>query len=163
VNIPHLLTAVTSTRSIALSPAHWLAVLRIGLGLWWLESWRHKDKKGWFERGTGIAWAKSVAEAHKWSVVRTSFAKLVEPRPKAVAYIVVYSELAVGLGVTLGLLTPIALIGGLLLNTQYFILMIKDWAEQGQNSMMALISVVCIFAQANQAWSLDHVFHILGA
>ena len=41
--------------------------------------------------------------------------------------------------------------------------MIHDWAEQGQNSMMALASVVCIFAQANQAWSLDHVFHIFGA
>jgi thiosulfate dehydrogenase [quinone] large subunit len=41
--------------------------------------------------------------------------------------------------------------------------MINDWAEQGQNSMMALISVVCIFAQANQAWSLDRVFHLFGA
>ena len=29
--------------------------------------------------------------------------------------------------------------------------------------MMALASVVCIFAQANQAWSLDHVFHLFGA
>jgi thiosulfate dehydrogenase [quinone] large subunit len=45
----------------------------------------------------------------------------------------------------------------------YFVLMINDWAEQGQNSMMALISVVCILAQANQAWSLDHVFHLFGA
>jgi thiosulfate dehydrogenase [quinone] large subunit len=75
----------------------------------------------------------------------------------------VFSELAIGLGVTLGLLTPIALAGGLLLNVMYFVLMINDWAEQGQNSMMALISVVCILAQANQAWSLDHVFHLFGA
>lgn len=49
--------------AIGLSGAEWLAVLRIGLGLWWLESWRHKDKKGWFERGTGIAWAADVVEA----------------------------------------------------------------------------------------------------
>jgi thiosulfate dehydrogenase [quinone] large subunit len=41
--------------------------------------------------------------------------------------------------------------------------MINDWAEQGQNSMMALISIVCIFAQADQAWSLDAVFHLFGA
>jgi hypothetical protein len=29
--------------------------------------------------------------------------------------------------------------------------------------MMALISVVCVLAQANQTWSLDHTFHIFGA
>jgi thiosulfate dehydrogenase [quinone] large subunit len=103
-----------------------------------------------------------VAEKHKWDFVKTGFAKVVEPRPKAMAYIVVLSELAVGLGVTLGFLTPIALAGGLLLNILYFVLMIHDWAEQGQNSMMALISVVCIFGQANQAWSIDHLLHILG-
>nr|MBA3302966.1 DoxX family protein [Acidimicrobiia bacterium] len=33
----------------------WLAVLRIGVGLWWLESWRHKDKTAWFRRGSGIS------------------------------------------------------------------------------------------------------------
>ncbi len=158
-----LAATVQATRSIGLTAAEWLAVLRIGLGLWWLESWRHKDKSGWFQRGTGIAWAKSVADKHKWPFVRSGFAKVVEPRPKAMAYVVVFSELAIGLGVTLGLLTPIALVGGLLLNIMYFILMIHDWAEQGQNAMMALIAVVCIFAEANQVWSLDHVFHILGA
>jgi thiosulfate dehydrogenase [quinone] large subunit len=146
-----------------LSGADWLAILRIGLGLWWLQSFRHKDKKAWFQRGSGIAWAKSVAEAHKWAFVKTSFAKTVEPHAKAMAYVVVFSELAVGLGVAAGFLTPIALAGGLLLNAMYFVLMIKDWAEQGQNLMMALISVVCIFGQANQTWSLDHLLHILGA
>lgn len=29
--------------------AEWQAVLRIGLGVWWLESWRRKDKKAWAE------------------------------------------------------------------------------------------------------------------
>jgi len=158
-----LLAQVFSTKSIGLSAPHWLAVLRIGLGLWWLESFRHKDKKAWFERGSGIGWAKSVAEKHKWGFVKAGFSTVVEPHPTAMAYIVVLSELAIGLGITLGLLTPVALAGGLLLNILYFVLMINDWAEQGQNSMMALISVVCIFAQANQAWSLDRVFHLFGA
>jgi thiosulfate dehydrogenase [quinone] large subunit len=157
------LAQVFLTKSIGLSAPHWLAILRIGLGLWWLESFRNKDKQAWFERGSGIAWAKSVAEKHKWGFVKTGFSKVAAPHPKAMAYIVVFSELAIGLGVTLGLLTPIALIGGLLLNILYFVLMVHDWAEQGQNSMMALISVVCIFGQANQAWSLDRVFHIFGA
>ncbi|MCX4828587.1 DoxX family membrane protein [Streptomyces sp. NBC_00006] len=142
--------------AIGLSGAEWLAVLRIGLGLWWLESWRHKDKKGWFERGTGIAWAADVAGKHKWNAVRSGFEVVVKPRPKTMAYVVVYAELALGVGLILGFLTPIALVGGLLLNLLYFTLMIHDWAEQGQNAMMGLISLVALFAMSWQAWSLDH-------
>ncbi|WP_415950032.1 DoxX family protein [Streptomyces sp. KLOTTS4A1] len=141
--------------TIWLSGAEWAAVLRIGLGLWWLESWRHKDRKGWFERGTGIAWAADVAGKHKWGFVTAGFRKVVEPRPKVMAYIVVYAELALALGLIFGFLTPVALIGGLLLNLLYLVLMIHDWAEQGQNSMMALISVVALFTMSWQAWSLD--------
>ncbi|MGW1978477.1 DoxX family protein [Streptomyces sp. NPDC001889] len=141
--------------SVWLTGAEWLAVLRIGLGLWWLESWRHKDRKGWFERGTGIAWAADVAGKHRWAAVRGGFRKVVEPRPRAMAYLVVHAELALGLGLVLGVLTPVALVCGLVLNLLYFILMIHDWAEQGQNAMMALISLVALFALSWQTWSLD--------
>lgn len=72
------------------------------------------------------------------------------------AHIVVHAELALGLGLVAGLLTPVALIGGLLLNLLYLVLMIHDWAEQGQNAMMALISVVALLAVSWQTWSLDH-------
>jgi len=157
-----VLSEVSVARSIGWGAPQWLAILRIGLGLWWLQSFNHKDKKAWFQRGSGIAWAKSVADKHKWGVVKTGFAKVVEPRPKMMAYVVVFSELAIGLGITFGFLTPVALAGGLLLNILYFFLMIHDWAEQGQNSMMALISIVCILAEANQTWSIDHLLHILG-
>ncbi|MFF6854617.1 DoxX family protein [Streptomyces bacillaris] len=145
-------------RTIWLSGAEWLAVLRIGLGMWWLESWRHKDRKGWFERGTGIAWAADVAGRHRWGVVRTGFRRVVEPRPKLIAYVVVYAELALGLGLVAGFLTPVALVAGLLLNLLYLTLMIHDWAEQGQNAMMALISLVALFATGWQVWSLDAAF-----
>jgi thiosulfate dehydrogenase [quinone] large subunit len=147
-------------RNTWLTVPHWLAVLRIGLGLWWLESWRHKDKKAWFERGTGIAWAKSVAEKHKWPFVRSAFAATVEPRPKLMAYVIVYSELAIGLGLVFGFLTPIAAVGGLLLNIFYFVLMVNDWAEQGQNSMMALISVVILGTHAWATWSVGHALNL---
>ncbi|MEU8539528.1 DoxX family protein [Streptomyces sp. NPDC048717] len=143
-------------RAIGLTGAEWLAVLRIGLGLWWLESWRHKDKKGWFERGTGIAWAADVAAKHRWPVVGSGFRKVVAPRPRLMAYLIVYAELALGLGLIGGLLTPVALAAGLLLNLLYLTLMIHDWAEQGQNAMMALISLVALFAVSWQTWSLDH-------
>ncbi|MET8960137.1 DoxX family protein [Streptomyces sp. NPDC004074] len=141
--------------TIWLTGAEWLAVLRIGLGLWWLESWRHKDKKAWFQRGTGIAWAADVASGHRWTAVRTGFDVVVAPRPRTMAYVVVHGELAIGLGLVTGFLTPVALVGGLLLDVLYFVLMIHDWAEQGQNSMMALISVVALFGMSWQTWAVD--------
>ena len=140
-----------------MSAGPWLAVLRIGIGLWWLESWRHKDRRGWLERGTGIEWAASVAEKHPWPVVKSVFDRVVAPRKLLVARLVVYGELAVGLGLTLGLLTPVAAVVGLALNVAYFVLMIRDWAEQGQNSMMALIEVVVLGTAAWRTWSLDAV------
>ncbi|MEU6915324.1 DoxX family protein [Streptomyces olindensis] len=141
--------------SIWLTGAEWLAVLRIGLGLWWLESWRHKDRAAWFERGTGIAWAAGIAAEHRWNAVRSGFQAAVAPHPRVMAYVVVYAELALGLGLITGFLTPIALAGGFLLNALYFTLMIHDVAEQGQNSMMALMSVVALFGMSWQTWSLD--------
>jgi thiosulfate dehydrogenase [quinone] large subunit len=138
-----------------LTTEHWLAVLRIGIGLWWLESWRHKDKRAWLQRGAGIDWAASVAAKHPWPVVRSTFTRLVPPHKRAASYFVVFGELAIGLGLTLGLLTPVATAAGLMLNTAYFVLMIEDWAEQGQNSMMALIEVVVLGTAAWQVWSLD--------
>lgn len=140
--------------TVWLSGAEWMAVLRIGVGLWWLESWRHKDKKTWFE-GAGINWAAGVAAGHRWGVVRDGFQAVVVPRTRLMAYVVAYAELSLGVGLILGVLTPIALVGGLLLNVLYFVLMIHDWAEQGQNSMMALISVVGLFGMAWQTWSVD--------
>ncbi|MFJ9612457.1 DoxX family protein [Streptomyces noursei] len=137
-----------------LTGAEWFAVLRIGLGLWWLESWRHKDKKTWFTGG-GITWAAGIAAQHRWPVVRTGFDRIVRPRPRPMAYVVAYAELALGLGLIVGLLTPIALVAGLLLNLIYLVLMIHDWAEQGQNLMMALISAVGFCALCWQSWSLD--------
>ncbi|MFE9120980.1 DoxX family protein [Streptomyces sp. NPDC007172] len=141
-------------QTLWLSGAEWFAVLRIGLGLWWLESWRHKDKKDWFAGG-GIRWAAGIAEKHRWTVVRSGFDVVVRPRPVAMAYVVAYAELALGLGLTVGFLTPVALICGLVLSLVYLVLMIHDVAEQGQNLMMALISLVALLGVAWQVWSVD--------
>ncbi|MEU6121931.1 DoxX family protein [Streptomyces sp. NPDC047123] len=144
-----------------LSGAEWVAVLRIGLGLWWLESWRHKDKKEWFGGG-GIGWAAGIAEKHRWPFVRKGFDTVVKPRPRVMAYIVAYAELALGLGLIAGFLTPVALVAGIVLNLIYLVLMIHDWAEQGQNLMMALASLVALFAWSWQTWSLDDALGLFG-
>ncbi len=141
-------------QTIWLGGAEWIAVLRIGLGLWWLESWRHKDKKDWFTGG-GINWAAGVAAKHRWGFVRQGFDRIVKPYPRLMAYLVAYAELALGLGLIVGFLTPVALIAGLILNLVYLVLMIHDWAEQGQNLMMALIAAVALVTICWQTWSID--------
>ncbi|MBR8642246.1 DoxX family membrane protein [Streptomyces tuirus] len=96
-----------------------------------------------------------IAAEHRWRAVRSGFQAAVAPHPRLMAHIVVYAELALGLGLIAGFLTPIALAGGFLLNALYLTLMIHDVAEQGQNTMMALMSVVALFGMSWQTWSLD--------
>ena len=85
------------------------------------------------------------------------------PHPKTMAYVVVLGEAAIGLGLILGFLSPVAAIAGILLNIMYFILMITDWAEQGQNFMMILASVVVLGTHAWNTWSIDHWLHLFGS
>lgn len=138
-----------------LDAAQWFAVLRIGLGLWWLESVRHKNIEAWVQRNAGINWAASVAEQHRWGWVQRRFDSMVRPRPKLFTGVVLLSELALGIGLTLGILTPIALVAGILLNVVYLLLMIHEFAEQGQNGMMIVMGAVCLGGQAWQEWSVD--------
>lgn len=145
-----------------LDGAEWLAVLRIGLGLWWLESVRHKNIEAWTKRNAGINWAADIASKHRWAFVGRTFERTVAPRPKLFTAVVLLSELALGLGIALGFLTPIALVASMLLSLVYFTLMIHDWAEQGQNSMMFLIALVAFGAQAWQEWSIDSALGLWG-
>ena len=138
-----------------MGPLEWTAVLRIALGLWWLKSFLHKDKKAWLQRNAGISWATSVAEKHKWPFVRRGFESVVAPRPGVMTWIVLAAELMLGLGLIVGFLTPIALVASALLSFLYLVLMVHDWAEQGQNFMMIAAALVCLGAGAWEVWSLD--------
>jgi thiosulfate dehydrogenase [quinone] large subunit len=140
-----------------LTGPEWVAVLRIGLGLWWLESFRHKNLEAWIRRQAGINWAGDIAGKHRWPIVKRGFEAVVKPHPKAMTWVVLMSELALGVGLAAGFLTPVAAFASIALNLVYFTLMIHDWAEQGQNLMMVLAAVVVLGAHGWQVWSLDHV------
>jgi thiosulfate dehydrogenase [quinone] large subunit len=143
-----------------LTGPEWAAVLRIGLGLWWLESFRHKNLEAWIKRQAGINWAADIAAKHKIKAVGKGFDAVVKPHPKAMTWIILMSELSLGLGLTLGFLTPVAAFASIALNLLYFVLMIHDWAEQGQNAMMILAAVVILGLNGWQVWSIDHLIHI---
>jgi thiosulfate dehydrogenase (quinone) large subunit len=139
-----------------LNGSQWAAVLRIGLGLWWLESFRHKNLEAWIKRQAGINWAADIAGKHRWAIVGRGFERIVKPHPEAMTWVVLASEFALGAGLTVGFLTPVAAFASVALNLVYFTLMIHDWAEQGQNLMMVLAAAVVLGTHGWQVWSLDH-------
>lgn len=142
-----------------LTKEEWLAILRIGVGLWWLESVRHKDIPD-FVRGGSMGWVESLTENHPFPafanmVRRTS---LSSPRRRVItSWLVVLGEFSVGVSLTLGFLTPAGAIVGTFLNANYFLLagLKGDYGEQGQNLMMALIQVVVFATAAGMTWGVD--------
>lgn len=91
------------------------AVLHIGLGLWSAGELAPPGQEDWFAGG-GITWAASIAARHRWPVVRQGFNHIVKPHPRLMAYLVAYAEMALGLGLIVGFLSPIALVGGTVLS-----------------------------------------------
>ena len=141
----------------------WLAVLRIGVGLWWLESVRHKDLRG-FVRGGSMDWVESLTEKHPIPM----FARLIKatalrsPRSRvAASCLVLAGEFCTGVSLTLGLLLPAGAIVGIFLNLNYLLLAgVRDQGEQGQNLMMILSEVVILATLGGGVWSLDRlIFH----
>ncbi|MFQ5516180.1 MAG: DoxX family protein [Acidimicrobiia bacterium] len=139
----------------------WIAVLRVGVGLWWLESVRHKPLRG-FVKGGAMGWVESLTgEDHPVQAYAAFIRKVVLSTPRrrlANSWLVVLGELAVGLSLVLGFLTPVGLAVGLFLNINYLILVgLRDQGEQGQNLMMILAEVVLLGAAAWRVWALDNV------
>ena len=141
-----------------LNLAQWLAILRIGVGLWWLESVRHKDLST-FLRGGAMGWVESLTKDHPIP----PFARLIQRmslrtqrRRLVTSWLVVAGESLVGLSLVLGLLTPVGALGGIFLNTNYLLLAgLRDQGEQGQNLMMILIEIVILGTGAGMTWGLD--------
>ncbi|MGI8927547.1 MAG: TQO small subunit DoxD [Tepidiformaceae bacterium] len=141
-----------------LTKAEWLAILRIGIGLWWLESVRHKDLRN-FLGGGAMEWVASLTKDHPIP----PFARAVERvslssrrRRLVTSWLVVAGEFSVGVSLTLGFLTPVGLIVGMFLNLNYFLLAgLKDQGEQGQNLMMLLGEAVCFATAAGMTWGID--------
>lgn len=143
-----------------LTHEQWLAFLRIGIGLWWLESVRHKDLRG-FLRGSAMNWVEGLTRDHPVppfaAMVRS--VSLSTPRRRIVtSWLVVAGELSAGISLALGFLTPAGAVVGLFLNFNYLLLAgLKDQGEQGQNLMMILIELVVFATGAGTTWGLDGV------
>lgn len=147
-----------------LTTDQWLAVLRIAIGLWWIKSVLHKPLRDFVE-GQMVDWSLSLADNHPVPAVGSMMRSLIAPNRSWFPYLILFGEAAVGLGLTLGLLTPIALIGGIFMNLNYLLLAgvrPRDKSvnpgyqcEQGQNLNMIASQVVLFMLAAWSTWSLD--------
>jgi thiosulfate dehydrogenase [quinone] large subunit len=144
--------------------AQWLAVLRIGIGLWWIKSVFHKNLPN-FVSGGMVDWVTDLADNHPMPAFGGAIKGLVAKNAAWFPYLVLLGEFAVGIGLTLGFLTPISAIVAIFLNLNYLALAgvhPKDRAvnpchrvEQGQNWVMIVGELVVLAAGAGSVWGLD--------
>jgi thiosulfate dehydrogenase [quinone] large subunit len=142
----------------------WLAVLRIGIGLWWIKSVFHKNLPR-FIGGGMVKWTAELADNHPVPSYGRAVKGLVTSNASVFPYLIVLGELAVGVGLTLGLLTPISAIVAIFLNLNYIALAgvrPRDLSvnssfrvEQGQNWVMIVAQLVIFATGAGAVWSLD--------
>ncbi len=149
-----------------LSVNQWLAILRIGIGLWWLKSFLHKPHRQ-FVSGQMANWTLALADNHPVPAYGRLIRATVEPNTSWFPYLVLLGELAVAIGMILGFLTPITLLVAIFLNLNYLALAgvrPKDinvnkayQCEQGQNWNMIVAQVVLfvLVAASGCTWSLD--------
>ena len=147
----------------------WLAFLRIAVGLWWLESVRHKPLRK-FVGGQMVNWTVDLADNHPVPAYGATIKRVIAPNASWFPYLVLAGELAVGIGLVFGLFTPLAALVAIFLNLNYLALAgvrpTKDinvnrcyQCEQGQNLMM-IASEIVIFATG--AWAVLSLDNFLG-
>ncbi|MGH7525426.1 MAG: DoxX family protein [Gemmatimonadales bacterium] len=149
-------------------PAQWLAALRIAVGLYFLKSIVTKMSIG---LAGGFLPIPVVSE--RWiSVMPKIVTKQASENPIAFyrqflegtvlthgelfAHLTAWGEMVVGLGFTLGLLTGVASLVGLVLVTNYGLA--TQWMSPGQQGFHLLLFVVMLaffFARAGRIWGLD--------
>ena len=137
----------------------WLAV-RLVLGYWWINAGYQKiwgsEKAGfWFGGGAGVkgfatagvlgsATGKSGASYGWWAAFLHNF---VVPNASWIAKLIALGELAIGIGLVIGLFTGLAAIGGLLLNVIYMFT-----GSAGVNPAYAILEVPLILAWRNAGY-----------
>jgi thiosulfate dehydrogenase [quinone] large subunit len=156
------------TRVTMSYPAEWLAVLRIVVGLYFVKSL--VTKMSLVLLG-GVLPAPVVSE--RWLTVMPKIvAKQASENPLAFykhflegtvlpnsslfAQLTAWGETVVGIGLTLGLLTGLASVVGLLLVTNYGLA--TQWMSPGQQGfhlVLFFLMVAFFFARAGRTWGVD--------
>ncbi|HEY6222210.1 MAG TPA: TQO small subunit DoxD [Gemmatimonadales bacterium] len=150
------------------SPDHWLAVLRIVVGLWFLKgvltklsltlAWGFLPVPTASERWlhTMPILIAKYADGNPIGVVKTFLEQTVLPHSAVFAHLTAFGEAAVGIGLTLGLLTPVAAALGLWLVLNYgFATQWLGFSQQGFHVILAACMIAFFFSRVGRTWGLD--------
>ena len=150
------------------APQVWIAGLRVVVGAWFLKAVWTKITLGLFlgvvpypaiaPRFLGYH-PKRVAEFAAGNPVdwyRQFLEHTVLAQPKLWATLQAYGEIAVGLGLVLGLVTGLTALVGLFLTLNYGLA--TQWmsfGQQGFHVLLATSMIVFLGARAGRAWGMD--------
>jgi thiosulfate dehydrogenase [quinone] large subunit len=153
------LTPDTSTRN-----SYALALLRIGVGILFLIFGQYKVFGTTFTLHGGFQyWINKFLEGGAYPFMAPILRGFVLPHATIIAFLVAYGELAIGLGLTLGILVRSASVGGLLL--MLTMLFSSDYPGAGaplwqyfgaslSHSVFALCFLAFLFGRADAIWSV---------
>lgn len=138
-------------------PEFWLAAVRVGTGAWFLKSVFHKSYPDFISHEMAAYVADQVQD-HPLAWYHRFITGTVLPYAQLWARLVVLGELLVGGALVLGLLTPLAAVAGIAMNSSYLLLTYhRSHAEQGQNYLMILGQAVTLLSGAGMYYGLDAV------
>lgn len=150
------------------SPGHWLAVLRIVVGLWFLKGVVTKLSItlawGFLPVPTASArWLHTMpiliakyADGNPIGFVKDFLEQTVLSHGPLFAHLTAFGEAAVGIGLTFGLLTPVAAALGLWLVVNYGLA--TQWmgfSQQGFHVVLGACMIAFFFSRAGRMWGLD--------
>jgi thiosulfate dehydrogenase (quinone) large subunit len=156
-------------RAVTMShPAEWLAVLRIGVGLYFVKSLVTKMtlimlggvlpipavSARWLEVMPKIV-TKQASE-NPIALFKHFLEATVLTNSNLFAQLTAWGETVVGIGLTLGLLTGLASLVGLVLVINYGLA--TQWMSPGQQGfhlVLCLLMLAFFFARAGRTWGLD--------
>jgi len=150
------------------APQFWMAALRVVVGAWFLKAvWTkltiafvlgvvpypvvssrflafHPKRVVEFAAGNPVAWYKDFLEG------------TVLPHAKLWATLQAYGEVAVGVGLVLGLLTGLSALVGFFLTVNYGLA--TQWMSFGQQGFHVLLTtamIIFVTTRAGRAWGID--------
>src|SRR3954453_14102913 len=149
-------------------PSQWLALLRIVVGLYFVKSLITKMSivmlggvlpvpavsSRWLEVMPKIV-TRQAAE-NPIAFYKSFLETTVLPNSSVFAHMTAWGETVAGLGLTLGLLTGLASVVGLILVINYGLA--TQWMSAGQQGfhlVLFFLMFACFFARAGRTWGLD--------
>lgn len=138
-----------------LTSAQCLAVIRMGLGVYFLSSASQKLTGNYLSTGAPLQRTLDQAVGSASNVYQPFLSGVVLPHVDQFAVLVALGELCVGISLTLGLLTRAGALVGIWLNLNYMFM--KGMPNYGgsMDRFMILVQVLLIVGSAGLVWGLD--------